>query len=122
MYCSQCKTNVETKKMEFNIAFAIFLAIFTGGIGLLIYVAVYLDREKRPRCIQCNSVCYALTNTQPSPKYQLVTTTNQAMDQKTVLVTQTEDEKSKFCYNCGSELNQREVARFCPLCGTSTDQ
>lgn len=121
MYCSQCKKNVETKKMEFNVALAIFLAIFTGGIGLLIYVAIYLDREKRPRCIHCNSVCYAQANDQPIPKYQLVGTPNQAMDQKTVLVTQTADEKAKFCYNCGSELNQREAARFCPLCGSSTD-
>lgn len=121
MYCSQCKKNVETKKMEFNVALAVILAIFTGGIGLLIYVAIYLDREKRPRCIQCNSVCYTRINTQPSSNYQLVSTTNQNMDQKTVLVTQHVDGKAKFCYNCGIELNQAETAKFCPLCGTSTD-
>ena len=121
MYCSQCRKNVETKKMEFNVALAVILAIFTGGIGLLIYVAIYLDREKRPRCIQCNSVCYARINTQPSSNYQLVSTTNQNMDQKTVLVTQHVDEKAKFCYNCGIELNQAETAKYCPLCVTSTD-
>jgi len=121
MYCTQCNKNVETKKMEFNVAIAIFLAIFTGGIGLLIYVAIYLDREKRPRCIHCNSVCYTQNNTHPSSNYQLITTSNQNQNQKTVLVTQQVGEKAKFCYNCGVELNQREAARFCPLCGTSTE-
>jgi len=107
--------------MEFNVALAIFLAIFTGGIGLLIYVAVYLDREKRPRCIHCNSVCYAQNITQPSSNYQLITTSNQNQNQKTVLLTQQVEGKAKFCFNCGVELNQREEARFCPLCGTSTE-
>jgi hypothetical protein len=40
MYCPKCKMNVYTKKNDFNIGLAIILAIFTGGIGLLIYVAV----------------------------------------------------------------------------------
>ncbi|GAH30242.1 unnamed protein product, partial [marine sediment metagenome] len=39
MYCLKCNKNVYTKKNDFNIGLAIFLAIFTGGIGLLIYVA-----------------------------------------------------------------------------------
>jgi len=113
--------NVETKKMEFNIAFAVFLAIFTGGIGLLIYVAIYLDREKRPRCIHCNSVCYSKASPQSTSNYQLVSIPNQTMNQKTVLVTQDAEEKAKYCYNCGTELNQQEVAKFCPLCGTNTN-
>jgi hypothetical protein len=112
---------VQTKKMEFNIALAVILAIFTGGIGLLIYVAIYLDREKRPRCVHCNSICYTQANSQPSQTYQLVSTQNQATNQKAVLVTQTINEKAKFCYNCGTELNQGEAARFCPLCGSNTD-
>ncbi|MHA1931327.1 MAG: hypothetical protein ACW96X_02240 [Promethearchaeota archaeon] len=106
--------------MEFNIAIAIILAIFTGGIGLLIYVAIYLDREKRPRCIHCNSICYTQSDTQISSNYQLITTSNQNQNQKTVLVSQQPGEKAKFCYSCGVELNQNEEARFCPLCGTST--
>ena len=121
MYCTQCNKYVETKRMEFNIALAIFLPIFTGGIGLLIYVAIFIDREKRPRCVHCNSVCYTQTNIQPSSNYQLITTSNQNQNQKTVLVSQQVGEKAKFCYNCGVELNQREAARFCPLCGTNTE-
>jgi hypothetical protein len=112
--------NVDTKKMEFNVAIAVILAIFTGGIGLLIYVAIYLDREKRPRCLQCNSVCYPRTNAQPASNYQVVSTANQALNQKAIVLTQTVDEKPKFCYNCGTELNQHDSAKFCPLCGTGT--
>ncbi|MFX1426541.1 MAG: hypothetical protein ACFFBE_08810 [Promethearchaeota archaeon] len=123
MYCSHCKTNVETKKMEFNIALAIFLAIFTGGIGLLIYVAIYLDREKRPRCVHCDAVCYIQNqnSTSSSPNYQLVSTSSQNQNQKTVLLTRIPNEKPKFCYNCGVELNQNEAAKYCPLCGTNTE-
>lgn len=121
MYCSHCKMNVDTKKMEFNVALAIFLAIFTGGIGLLIYLAIYLDREKRPRCVHCDSVCYVQTNNSPSTNYQLVSASSPIQNQKTVLITRNNNEKPKFCYNCGVELNQDDAALFCPLCGTRTE-
>jgi len=29
------------------------------------------------------------------------------------------EEKSIFCYNCGSELDNSANAKFCALCGTS---
>ena len=121
MYCSQCKKNVETKKEDINIALAIVLAIFTGGIGLLIYVAIYL--EKRYKCIHCNSVCKVKTVTNyPVSNYQLVGYSNQTHYQKAVVVgTQVAAIRRKFCYNCGTELDQRETAKFCPLCGGNSE-
>ncbi|MHA2182435.1 MAG: hypothetical protein ACXAAH_13530 [Promethearchaeota archaeon] len=56
MYCPKCKMNVETKKEDFRVGLAIILIIFTGGLGLLIYVAIYLDKNNN-RCIHCSSVC-----------------------------------------------------------------
>ena len=121
MYCPKCKMNVETKKMEFNIAIAILLAIFTGGIGLLIYVAIYLDREKRPRCIYCNSVCSAqLASNQSNSNYQLISNSNQMTNQKSVVQSvQLIEGPVKYCFSCGVELDQREDAKFCRFCGTN---
>ncbi|NVM38066.1 MAG: hypothetical protein HWN81_20900 [Candidatus Lokiarchaeota archaeon] len=121
MYCSKCNKNVYTKKNDFNIGLAIFLAIFTGGIGLLIYVAVYLDREHKPRCIHCDSICYEqMENNQPVSSYQVISSSNQGQRQKLILESHKNDENSKFCFNCGSELDQSENAKFCALCGSST--
>jgi hypothetical protein len=112
--------NVYTKKNEFNIGLAIFLAIFTGGIGLLIYVAVYLDRDHKPRCIHCNSICYEnKENTQQISNYQVISTSHQSQNQKLILESQKTEERPKFCYNCGTELNEDEKAKFCALCGSA---
>ncbi|KKK41817.1 hypothetical protein LCGC14_0496340 [marine sediment metagenome] len=121
MYCSQCKRNVETTIKDINIVLAVLLAIFTGGIGLLIYVAIYL--EKKHKCIHCNSVCKAKTMTNhPVSNYQLISLSNQNQYQETVVGTQLTAIKGKFCYNCGTELDVREVANFCPLCGSSNSE
>ena len=121
MYCPKCNKNVYTKKNDFNIGLAIILAIFTGGIGLLIYAAIYLDRKHKPRCLHCNSVCYEQTeNVQLVSNYQVISTSNQGQNQKLILESHKNDENSKFCYNCGSELDLSENAKFCALCGIST--
>ena len=121
MHCPKCNKNVYTKKNDFNIGLAIFLAIFTGGIGLLIYVAVYLDREHKPRCIHCDSVCYEqIEDVQLVSNYQVISNSNQMQTQKVIVESYKTDANGKFCYNCGSELDQNENAKFCALCGNLT--
>lgn len=119
MYCPKCKTNVETKKEDFRVGLAIILIIFTGGLGLLIYVAIYLDKVKN-RCIHCDSECIIhLVRNQSNSNYQLISNTNQIASQKTVQVTQLVDEKVKYCFSCGVELDSRDDAKFCRFCGTN---
>lgn len=119
MYCPKCKINVETKKRDFKIGLAIILIIFTGGLGLLIYVAVYLDKVKN-RCVHCNSVCnIKLVNNQFNSNYQLIGNSNQMTSQKTVVQTQLIDGQVRYCFSCGVELDQREDAKFCRFCGTN---
>jgi len=120
MYCSKCNMNVETRKEDFNVVLAVILAIFTGGLGLLIYVAIYM--EKAYRCIHCNSVCKSRNmRNQTVSNYQLNGYSNQKQYQATVVETQIAAVKGKFCYNCGTELDQRESANFCPLCGSQSE-
>ncbi|MHA2087365.1 MAG: hypothetical protein ACW972_03750, partial [Promethearchaeota archaeon] len=84
MYCPQCKMNVLTKKEDFRVGLAIILIIFTGGLGLLIYAAIYLDKEKN-RCVHCNSVCnYQLVSAQSNTNYQVISSSNQVSSQKGV--------------------------------------
>lgn len=120
LYCPKCNMNVYAKKNEFNIGLAIILAIFTGGIGLLIYVAIYLDREHKPRCIHCDSICYdEKEDNQLGSNYQVISTSHQIENPKVIIEPQQAEEKSKFCYNCGSELDRSANARFCAFCGSA---
>jgi len=119
MYCPKCKINVETKKEDFRVGLAIILVIFTGGLGLLIYAAIYLDKSKN-RCVHCNSVCNSLlVSNQSNSNYQLVSNSNQVLSQKAVVQTQLVGGTTKYCFSCGVELDQREEAKFCRFCGTN---
>ncbi|MHA1985550.1 MAG: hypothetical protein ACW98D_02825 [Promethearchaeota archaeon] len=120
MYCPKCKMNVETKKEDFRVGLAIILIIFTGGLGLLIYAAIYLDKAKT-RCIHCNSVCSThLVSNQSNSNYQLVSNSNQMTSQKSVSQTvQLVEGTVKYCFSCGVELDQREDAKFCRFCGSN---
>lgn len=120
MYCPKCKMNVETKKEDFRVGLAIILVIFTGGLGLLIYAAIYLDKAKN-RCIHCSSVCNSqLISNQSNSNYQLISNSNQITSQKAVAQTvQLIEGPVKYCFSCGVELDQREDAKFCRFCGTN---
>ncbi|MFW9894924.1 MAG: hypothetical protein ACFFD7_03890 [Candidatus Thorarchaeota archaeon] len=119
MYCPKCKQNVLTKKEDFRIGLAIILIIFTGGLGLLIYLAIYLDKD-RNRCVHCNSICGPkLVSNQSSSNYQVISSSNQISSQKAVVQTQLVEGNPKYCFNCGVELDQREDAKFCRFCGTN---
>jgi hypothetical protein len=121
MYCKKCNANVLVKQEDFNIVIAVILAIFTGGLGLLIYVAIYL--EKRHKCVHCNTVCKVevkeVINDQQLSNYQIISTSHQSQNQKPIAQTQLLVEGTKFCYSCGTELDQSEDAKFCRFCGTN---
>ena len=120
MYCPKCKINVETKKEDFRVGLAKLLIIFTGGFGLLIYVAIYLDKAKKNRCIHCDHECnIQLVRNQSNSNYQLVSNTNQVLSQKAVVQTQLVEGPVKYCFSCGVELDSREDAKFCRFCGTN---
>jgi hypothetical protein len=121
MYCPKCNQKVLTRNNDFNVGLAIILLIFTGGIGLLIYVAVYLDKEHKPRCIHCNSICYEQKE-ENQPKgnpYQLISSSNPPQTQEVIIEPERIEEEPIYCYNCGSELDRSANAKFCALCGTS---
>ena len=120
MYCPKCKQNVLTTREDFRIGLAIILAIFTGGIGLLIYLAIYLDKEQN-RCIHCKTVCQIQQEiVQMNSPYQVGNQSHQRQFIVSPIKKETAEDNSKFCYNCGTKLSERK-AKFCPLCGSNLE-
>lgn len=121
MYCPNCKTNVLTVREDFRVGLAIILAIFTGGIGLLIYLAIYLDKEQN-RCIHCKTACQiqqemVLTNS----NYQVLNQSHQSQLVVTTIEKESAEDGAKFCYNCGVQLTGRGGSKFCPYCGSNIE-
>lgn len=120
LYCPNCKTSVLTTREDFRVGLAIILAIFTGGIGLLIYLAIYLDKEKN-RCIHCKTVCQIRQEVvQTNSNYQVLNQSHQNQQVHMPFKRVVAEDNSKFCYNCGTKLSERK-AKFCPYCGSSIE-
>ena len=122
MYCPKCEMSVLTTREDFRIGLAIILAIFTGGIGLLIYMAIYLDKEKN-RCIHCKTVCQIQPEiVQTNSNYQSVSYPHQNQFVVQAIEKVEVESKSNFCYNCGVQLqSSRDGAKFCPYCGNNIE-
>ncbi len=105
-YCSKCNGNVLLTKEEINVPLVIILAIFTGGLGLIIYFLIYRDKPVN-RCVHCKSICL-------HEKIE-----NNASDQKALpnATSQNELKVIKYCSNCGVELRTQEGIIFCAFCG-----
>ncbi|MHA1194655.1 MAG: hypothetical protein ACTSRH_00375 [Promethearchaeota archaeon] len=119
MYCPKCKTNVLTKREDIDICLIIILAIFTAGIGVIIYLIIYFSNEPI-RCVYCNSIC------QISTKKEIVVNENgkktvqlNNIDQFSQNIEESKQEVShiSYCYHCGEKLDDRTELKFCPFCG-----
>ena len=116
MYCEKCQTNVLTKREDLDIGIIILLFIFTAGLGIIIYLIVYYDKKPN-RCIHCNSICKPMVLEFRNDKKVVQVEDNRNKMQNYVPINSI-NEKSKFCYNCGTELDERE-RKFCPFCGVN---
>lgn len=135
-FCHKCGKEVYMKREDIDICLCIILAIFTAGIGLLIYMVIYLDKKEN-RCIHCNSICSPLMDVRSNPYSQnahqeipkQIVYTKQ-MDRNSNYTHHSESNNGyevndysepKFCYNCGSHLHDAKNARFCIFCGAELD-
>jgi len=121
MYCPRCESNVLATREDIDICLAIILAIFTSGIGLIIYLIYYYNKEEN-RCVHCRSICrpqqtgqeISLTSPVSNPYHQ-----NREAQQVQLLQTvSNEGEGAKFCINCGVKLIRQDM-NYCPLCGAN---
>lgn len=118
-YCPNCKMNVLTTREDPDIFLVIILCIFTAGIGLLIYLAIYYDKEPS-RCVHCKSICQPISNIQNDSKLNSkpLQINNQQEAENYVEINTNFADKSKFCSNCGVKIGEREGLKFCAFCGT----
>jgi hypothetical protein len=112
-YCPNCKIKVNLIREGINIPLAILLGIFTGGIGLLIYLAIYYNRAE-DRCAQCRTRILPLQTQVISSEYQAKSTL------PTKRIEEVKGEKLFFCPLCGETLYDRNL-KSCPNCGSKID-
>ncbi|TXT64915.1 MAG: hypothetical protein BAJALOKI3v1_150018 [Promethearchaeota archaeon] len=126
-YCPHCGEVVLGKREDIDICLAIILAIFTAGIGLIIYLIIWYSKDEN-RCVHCNSVLRPTeTQFQPSqgqPYRQEPTPPQQNPYKMASSSTSTSNSKeevisggnTKYCPFCGSDIEPG--AKFCPNCGS----
>lgn len=113
-YCPRCKQEVLLTREEINWGVAILLLCFTGGIGLIIYLAVYYSKPQ-DRCIHCNTRVISR-----APQYSRninIYQNEAAISNESQNVEVIENDSPKYCPFCGEQLQSSNV-RFCPNCGT----
>ncbi|MFW9951985.1 MAG: hypothetical protein ACFFKA_17845 [Candidatus Thorarchaeota archaeon] len=119
MYCPKCKMNVFTVREDLDIGLMIILCIFTAGIGAIIYLAIYYDKEST-RCIHCKSICQTIyienqnENSISLLKYCSKVESKQELNNQYQFI----EESTRYCFNCGIELDEREGLNYCAYCGT----
>ena len=118
-YCPNCKTNVLTVREDINLCLIIILCILSAGIFVLIYLAIYYDKEPN-RCVHCKSICHPISNIQNvsvlNPKPSQIDSHKEAKNY--IIINPQVAVESKFCSNCGVKIGEREGLKFCAFCGT----
>ena len=128
-FCPNCKQNVLLVREEINWPLAIILLIFTGGIGLIIYLIIYYSKTE-DCCVHCHSQITTITapSAQPAQQiaqkdqnpYRFQTETQNQQKNEYRISESVEDVKTiqlNFCPFCGERLENKD-ATFCPHCGT----
>ena len=117
-YCYHCKQNVLLRREDIDICLALILLIFTAGIGLVIYLAIYYSKEE-DRCVHCGATCTQTLNRSNSQPTQQIS--NQTPHEVSSLpiqeVVENHAKDVHFCPFCGDSIQQVGV-KFCPNCGS----
>ncbi|MFX0042178.1 MAG: zinc-ribbon domain-containing protein [Candidatus Hodarchaeota archaeon] len=104
-YCPHCQQVVLLTREDIDICLAIILLIFTAGIGLIIYLAIYYSREE-DKCVHCGTRIIAL-QTQPAGQ---ISYQQQAVEEF-------KRDNPFYCTYCGEKLIVEGI-KFCPKCGS----
>ena len=118
-YCPRCQQNVLLTREEIDTCLAIILLIFTAGIGLLIYLAIYYSKPEE-NCVHCGAKVTAFQTPSPythqsQPKIQQtpysppINTAEQVtggIPNFCALCGEKLDMGAKFCQNCGSQIKE----------------
>jgi DNA-directed RNA polymerase subunit RPC12/RpoP len=116
-YCPHCQQNVLLTRGEIDVCLAIVLLIFTAGIGLIIYLAIYYSKAE-DRCVHCGTQISSIIS-QPSGQlsYQPQNVQREISPQN---IEQIQGERVYYCSFCGEKIVERGI-KFCPNCGSKIE-
>jgi hypothetical protein len=107
--------NVFAVREDLDIGLIIILCIFTAGLGALIYLAIYYDKDAN-RCIHCKSICKPTILEYPNENsINLVPIESRNEKNNQIHI---KEDIPKFCFNCGIQIDERVGLNFCSYCGT----
>ena len=125
-YCPHCKQNVPLKRPEFDCCLALILGIFTVGIGLLIYICIYLNKEP-DRCSYCFTILRPSLPYQQRPQLANQNSSQVSQDpffaqpsQRAHPIQAVRATRTLYCPLCGFKIENRNV-EYCPNCGSKMD-
>ncbi len=101
-FCPSCNKQVLLKREDIDICLAVILLIFTVGIGLILYLVFYYNKQED----RCNICGIKITSSQSPGLYGY---DNQPRNQYASISTITQPTE-EF-------LEELDIPRFCPLCG-----
>ena len=114
-FCPRCNQNVLLIRKDFDTCLAIILLIFTAGIGLIIYLAVYYSRRE-DRCAHCGTQI-TISQSQKSYSYQPQIQTQSTLSPPPGIISEEiKGVTPQFCALCGEKLEPG--TKFCPNCGS----
>jgi len=112
-FCPRCNQQVLLTRKEIDVCLAIVLLIFTAGIGLLIYLAIYYSKVE-DRCRLCGTQI-----TRDTTQSLYIPSQNQFQtSQNSVPLEESEEslvKEVKYCAFCGEKI--AFLDRFCQNCG-----
>jgi len=104
-YCPHCNKIVRAKREDLDILLIIILAIFTAGIGVAIYLAIFYSKYEKNLCVKCNHKLKPITGEEALTQEEMIPLENPyKLSSKEEI-----SEKDKFF--TGKELV------LCPFCG-----
>ena len=113
-FCPRCNQQVLLTRKDIDVCLAIVLLIFTAGIGLLIYLAIYYSKVE-DRCRLCGTqITRDTTQSLYIPSQNQFQTSQNSIpleESKESLV-----KEVKYCAFCGEKI--AFLDRFCPNCGS----
>lgn len=116
-FCQHCNQNVLLHRDEFDVCLAIILLIFTAGIGLIIYIAIYYSKPE-DRCVHCGNKIAYIDSSQYSQQNMPSQAYQQPIQSQPLQESVPIENKTIFCTFCGEELSSG--VKYCPNCGSKT--
>jgi len=112
-FCPRCNQQVLLTRKDIDVCLAIVLLIFTLGIGLLIYLAIYYSKAE-DRCVHCGAQItrYNIQSSYIPSQNQFQTSQN------SIPLEESEEslvKEVKYCSFCGEKI--AFLDRFCQNCG-----